>query len=61
MMKFLTFVMIISLLLLSSCTTVAENKGDKLIIRGWGKAKFTDGSEIEGKPLIEFPPLKFEN
>lgn len=47
--------------LITGCTTVATREnGETLKIRGTGKAVWADGSSIEGKPMIEFPPINYE-
>ena len=63
--KFTQLTLILALLLVNGCSTVAERSdGETLSIRGIGKAVWKDGTSIEGKPLIEMPelpPIKYEN
>ena len=47
--------------LLSGCSTVAtREKGETLRIRGIGSAKWPDGAEIKGEPIIRFPTIPIE-
>ncbi len=55
-MKYLLLLIIFTSI---SCSTVAiqSDDGKVLKIKGIGKAKFENGAEIEGRPLIEMPKL----
>jgi len=53
---------IIFLTLLQGCSTTAtRSDGETLSIRGIGKAKWADGTEIEGKTIWpELPNIKYD-
>ena len=66
-------ILIVMCLLLTGCATIAtrgkviqENGKDVYVpeeyikIRGIGEAEFPEGYKIKGKPIIEFPPIKYE-
>ena len=45
-----------------SCTTIATREnGETLKMTGLGAATWPDGAKIEGKPLITFPDIEFDN
>lgn len=48
---------------LFGCSTTARQSADgkTLTIKGFGKAKFDNGAEISGEPLLKFPTLKVQN
>ena len=54
---------LISFICLTGCSTIAtqSDDGKTLKLRGIGKAKFENGAEIEGKPIIEMPRIKLED
>ena len=50
-------IILLMILLLSSCTVVADRKGDKLILKGFGAkgAKWADGAEITKEEPLKVP------
>jgi uncharacterized protein YceK len=56
------FICIFALMILSGCSTVAKRSdGETLTIKGMGKAKWTDGAEIEGKSWWpELPTIRYD-
>ncbi len=48
---------------LTGCSTIATQSkdGKTLKIHGFGKAKFDNGAEISGEPMLKFPTMKVQN
>ena len=43
---------------ISGCSTIAtRDNGETLRIKGIGSAKWPDGAEIKGEPMVKFPQM----
>lgn len=52
--------LILSLSSISCATTATRSDGETLKIRGIGRAKWPDGAEISGEPMIKLPTIPLE-